>query len=101
MRLKISIQSISHTPYNFSIQWRRLCGVVNEKKLPLKWYFSIKKNNPERSRCSAPEEEYKTPNMPESLADALARKHFRIWVRRLPFNEAYKACQPTMTRGVK
>jgi hypothetical protein len=76
-------------------------GVVNEKKLPLKWYFSINKNDPERSRCSAPEEEYETPNTPKSSADARARKHLHIWVRRLSCNEAYEARQPTMTRGAK
>jgi hypothetical protein len=82
-------------------KWRRLRGVVDEKKLPSKWYCSMNKNDPERSRCSAPEEEYETPHTPESAADARARKHLRVWVRRLQCNEAYEARQPTQTRGKK
>jgi hypothetical protein len=60
----------------------------------------MNKNDPERSRCSAPKEEYETPNTPESVF-AHARKHLRIWVRRLPCNEAYEARELTMTRGKK
>jgi hypothetical protein len=101
VRLEISIQSISRTPFQIFNWWRRLRGVVDEKKLPFKWYFSINKNDPEWSRCSVPEEEYETPNTPESLADARVKKHLRIWVRCLPCNEAYEARQPTMTRGTK
>lgn len=82
-------------------KWRRLRGVVDEKKLPSKWYCSMNKNDPERARCSAPEEEYETPNTPESAADARTRKHLRVWVRRLEANENYEARQPTMTRGKK
>lgn len=82
-------------------KWRRLRGVVDEKKLPSKWYCSMNKNDPERARCSAPEEEYETPHTPESAADARTRKHLRIWVRRLQCNEAYEARQPTLTRGKK
>lgn len=82
-------------------QWRRLRGVIDEKKLPPKWYCSMNKNDPERARCSAPEEEYEQANTPESQADARTRKHLRIWVRRLQGNEAYEARQPTMTRGKK
>jgi len=83
-------------------KWRRLRGVVDEKKLPSKWYCSMNKNDPERARCSAPEEEYETPNTPESAADARTRKHLRVWVRRLESNENYEARQhPTMTRGKK
>lgn len=82
-------------------KWRRLRGVVDEKKLPSKWYCSMNKNDPERSRCSAPEEEYETQNTPESAADARTRKHLRVWVRRLQANEAYESRQPTMTRGKK
>ena len=83
-------------------KWRRLRGVVDEKKLPSKWYCSMNsKNDPERARCSAPEEEYETPHTPESAADARVRKHLRIWVRRLQCNEAYEARQPTLTRGKK
>jgi hypothetical protein len=82
-------------------KWRRLRGVVDEKKLPSKWYCSMNKNDPERARCSAPEEEYETPHTPESAADARTRKHLRVWVRRLQCNEAYEARQPTLTRGKK
>jgi hypothetical protein len=82
-------------------KWRRLRGVIDEKKLPPKWYCSMNKNDPERSRCSAPEEDYEQSNTPESQADARTRKHFRIWVQRLKCNEAYESRQPTMTRGKK
>ena len=82
-------------------KWRRLRGVVDEKKLPSKWYCSMNKNDPERSRCSAPEEEYETPHTPESAADARTRRHFRVWVRRLQTNEAYEARQPLATRQKK
>jgi hypothetical protein len=82
-------------------KWRRLRGLVDEKKLPSKWYCSMNKNDAERSRCSAPEEEYETPHTPESAADARTRKHLRVWVRRLQCNEAYEARQPAMTRGKK
>jgi hypothetical protein len=58
-------------------------------------------NDPERARCSAPEEEYDTQKTPENAADARTRKHLRIWVRRLQANEAYESRQPTMTRGKK
>lgn len=82
-------------------KWRRLRGVVDEKKLPSKWYCSMNKNDPERARCSAPEEEYETPHTPESAADARTRRHFRVWVRRLQTNEAYEARQPLATRQKK
>jgi CW-type Zinc Finger len=82
-------------------KWRRLRGVVDEKKLPTKWYCSMNRNDPERARCSAPEEEYDTLQTPESAADSKARKHLRVWVRRLQCNEAYEARQPTLTRGKK
>jgi CW-type Zinc Finger len=82
-------------------KWRRLRGVVDEKKLPSKWYCSMNKNDPERARCSAPEEEYEAPHTPESAADARIRKHLRVWVRRLQCNEAYEARLPTLTRGKK
>ena len=85
-------------------KWRRLRGVVDEKKLPKQWYCSMNKTDPERSRCSAPEEEYNDTvqtQSPESLADMRARKHLRVWVRRLQCNEAYEARQPTQTRGKK
>jgi CW-type Zinc Finger len=83
-------------------KWRRLRGVVDEKKLPSRWYCSMNKNDPERSKCSAPEEEYDTNHAtPESAADARVRKHLRVWVRRLQCNEAYEARQPTLTRGKK
>jgi len=82
-------------------KWRRLRGVVDERKLPPKWYCSMNKNDPERSRCSAPEEEYDAATTPESAADARTRKHLRVWVRRLQCNEAYESRQPTLTRGKK
>lgn len=82
-------------------KWRRLRGVVDEKKLPSKWYCSMNKNDPERARCSAPEEEYETPHTPESAAEARTRRHFRVWVRRLQTNEAYEARQPLATRQKK
>lgn len=82
-------------------KWRRLRGVVDEKKLPSRWYCSMNKNDPERARCSAPEEEYEMPHTPETAADARTRKHLRVWVRRLQCNEAYEAKQPTLTRGKK
>lgn len=86
---------------HFSFQWRRLRGVVDERKLPPKWYCSMNKNDPERSRCSAPEEEYDAATTPESAADARTRKHIRVWCRRLQSNEAYEARQPTLTRNKK
>ena len=61
----------------------------------------MNKNDPERSRSSAPEEEYDASHTPESAADARTRKHLRVWVRRLQSNEAYEARQPTLTRGKK
>lgn len=82
-------------------KWRRLRGVVDEKKLPSKWYCSMNKNDPDRARCSAPEEEYETSHTPESAADSRTRKHLRVWVRRLQCNEAYESRQPTLTRGKK
>jgi CW-type Zinc Finger len=82
-------------------KWRRLRGVVDEKKLPSKWYCSMNKNDPERARCAAPEEEYETSHTPESAADSRTRKHLRVWVRRLQCNEAYEGRQPTLTRGKK
>jgi len=80
-------------------KWRRLRGIVDAKKLPPKWFCSMNKNDPERSKCAAPEEEYETQNTPETLTDQRARKHFRLWVRRLQCNENYEARMPTMTRG--
>jgi CW-type Zinc Finger len=61
----------------------------------------MNKNDPERARCSAPEEEYESTPTPESAAETRARKHLRVWVRRLQCNEAYEARQPTLTRGKK
>jgi hypothetical protein len=61
----------------------------------------MNKNDPERSKCSAPEEEYETPHTPESAADARVRKHLRVWVRRLHCNEQYEARQPSITRSNK
>lgn len=82
-------------------KWRRLRGVVDERKLPPKWYCTMNKNDPERARCSAPEEEYDAANTPESAADARTRKHLRVWVRRLQCNEQYESRLPTLTRGKK
>lgn len=61
----------------------------------------MNKNDPDRARCSAPEEAYEAPPTPESAADARARKHMRVWVRRLQTNELYETRQPTLTRGKK
>ncbi len=82
-------------------KWRRLRGVVDERKLPPKWYCSMNKNDPDRARCSAPEEEYDSAHTPETAAEARTRKHLRVWVRRLQCNEQYEARQPTLTRGKK
>jgi hypothetical protein len=80
-------------------KWRRLRGVVDAKKLPSKWYCSMNKKDPERAKCSAPEEEYNDMNTPESATDQRTRKHLRLWVRRLQCNEKYEDRLPTMTRG--
>merc|ERR1711937_24553 len=82
-------------------KWRRLRGVVDHSKLPKKWYCSMNRNDPERARCSAPEEEYDAPHTPESAADARTRKHLRVWVRRLQCQEQYESRLPTLTRGKK
>jgi len=82
-------------------KWRRLRGVVDAKKLPTKWFCSMNKKDPERSKCSAPEEEYEAANTPENAAEQRTRKHIRLWVRRLQCNENYEARLPTMTRGKK
>lgn len=79
-------------------KWRRLRGVVDTKKLPPKWFCSMNKNDPDRAKCSAPEEEYDTVT-PETISDQRARKHLRLWVRRIKCNEDYEAKMPTMTRG--
>merc|ERR1711933_443269 len=78
-------------------KWRRLRGVVDTKKLPSKWYCAMNKNDPEHAKCSAPEEDYDDPSIstPESATDHRARKHLRLWVRRLQCNEAYEARLPT------
>lgn len=75
-------------------KWRRLRGVVDAKKLPSKWYCSMNRNDPDRARCSAPEEEYDTANTPESAIDQRTRKHLRLWVRRLNCFENAEARQP-------
>lgn len=74
-------------------KWRRLRGVVDARKLPSKWYCSMNRNDPERARCSAPEEDYDaaTSATPESAADKRVRRHLRVWVRRLHCNEAYES----------
>lgn len=80
-------------------KWRRLRGIVDAKKLPPKWYCTMNRNDPERAKCSAPEEEYEAPVTPETLTDQRARKHLRLWVRRLQCIENYESRLPTMTRG--
>uniref|UniRef100_A0A7S1C0T6 CW-type domain-containing protein n=1 Tax=Corethron hystrix TaxID=216773 RepID=A0A7S1C0T6_9STRA len=80
-------------------KWRRLRGAVDSKKLPSKWFCTMNKSDPERARCSAPEEEYH--DVPESAEENRTRKHLRLWVRRLKGYEAYEAKMPTMTRGKK
>jgi hypothetical protein len=61
----------------------------------------MNKNDPDRARCSAPEEEYEASVTQETLSDQRARKHLRLWVRRLQCNENYESRLPTMTRGKK
>jgi len=80
-------------------QWRRLRGVVDARKLPSKWYCSMNKNDPERARCNAPEEEYDASTTPESAMDQRTRKHLRVWVRRLHGNEAYENRQRKKRSG--
>eukprot|EP00816_Leptocylindrus_hargravesii_P007090 CAMPEP_0196824626 /NCGR_PEP_ID=MMETSP1362-20130617/92590_1 /TAXON_ID=163516 /ORGANISM="Leptocylindrus danicus, Strain CCMP1856" /LENGTH=411 /DNA_ID=CAMNT_0042204945 /DNA_START=53 /DNA_END=1288 /DNA_ORIENTATION=- len=82
-------------------KWRRLRGTVDAKKLPPKWFCSMNKNDPERAKCSAPEEEYSESNTPESATDHRIRKHLRLWVRRLKKSDSYEQNLPTMTRGKK
>lgn len=72
---------------------------MDAKKLPPKWYCTMNKNDPERAKCTAPEEEYEAPVTQETLSDQRARKHLRLWVRRLQCNENYESRLPTMTRG--
>jgi hypothetical protein len=83
-------------------KWRRLRGLVDSKKLnlPAKWFCSMNKNDPERSKCTAPEEEYDSAlnTAPETAAELRARAHLRVWARRLQCNDAYEAKLPTMTR---
>lgn len=50
----------------------------------------MNKTDPDRARCSAPEEEYESATTPESAIDQRTRKHLRVWVRRLHCNEAYE-----------
>lgn len=50
----------------------------------------MNKTDPERARCSAPEEEYESATTPESAIDQRTRKHLRVWVRRLHCNEAFE-----------
>ena len=100
-RQAIPLEISHHSVMACSNQWRRLRGVVDERKLPPKWYCSMNKNDPERARCSAPEEEYDAASTPESAADARTRKHLRVWHRRLQCNEAYESRQPTLTRNKK
>jgi hypothetical protein len=61
----------------------------------------MNKKDPERSKCSAPEEEYEAANTPENVTDQRTRKHLRLWVRRLQCNEKFESELPTMTRGKK
>ena len=71
-------------------KWRRLRGVIDARKLPSRWYCSMNKTDPDRARCSAPEEEYESPTTPESRMDQRTRRHLRVWVRRLHCNEAFE-----------
>ncbi|GKY92901.1 hypothetical protein MPSEU_000259100 [Mayamaea pseudoterrestris] len=84
-------------------KWRRLRGKVDASKLPTRWFCSMNKTDAARAKCSAPEEAYDEGQSvtPESAADARARKHFRVWSRRIKTQEAYEAGQPPMTRGKK
>ncbi|EJK54271.1 hypothetical protein THAOC_26122 [Thalassiosira oceanica] len=53
----------------------------------------MNRNDPERAKCSAPEEDYDAASSatPESAADKRVRRHLRVWVRRLHCNEAYES----------
>mmetsp|Transcript_3972 Transcript_3972/g.6265 ORF Transcript_3972/g.6265 Transcript_3972/m.6265 type:complete len:296 (-) Transcript_3972:287-1174(-) len=82
-------------------KWRRLRGVVDARKLPSRWYCSMNKTDLERSRCSAPEEEYESATTPESAMDQRTRKHLRVWVRRLHCNEAYENRQRSSSSNKK
>ena len=84
-------------------KWRRLRGKVDASKLPARWFCTMNKGDPARAKCSAPEENYDEGQSatPESAADVRARKHFRVWSRRIKTQEAYEARQPPMTRGKK
>lgn len=84
-----STHTMSRPHHRSSSKWRRLRGVVDARKLPSRWYCSMNTTDPERARCSAPEEEYESTS-PESDMDRRARKHFRLWVRRLHGNEAFE-----------
>lgn len=99
-RLKIELH-IFYIYHVVKLQWRRLRGVVDTKKLPLKWFCTMNKKDPERSKCSAPEEEYDATSTPENATDQRTRKHLHLWVRRLQGNETFEARLPTMTRGKK
>ena len=50
----------------------------------------MNKTDPDRARCSAPEEEYESSTTPESDMDQRTRRHLRVWVRRLHCNEAFE-----------
>lgn len=64
--------------------------MVDARKLPSKWFCSMNRNDPERSKCSAPEEEYDGAMTPESDVDVRTQKHLRVWVRRLHCNEVFE-----------
>ena len=85
---------------DFCKKWRRLRGVVDSKKLvSSKWYCTMNKGDPDRSKCTAPEEEYDaSPTTPESMAEIKCRKQLRMWVRRLQVQDNYEARMPSMTR---
>jgi len=67
-----------------------LRGVVDARKLPPRWYCTMNKTDPDRARCSAPEEEYESSTTPESAMDQRIRRHLRVCVRQLHCHEAYE-----------
>jgi len=58
----------------------------------------MNKNDPERAKCSAPEEEYDAATTPENAIDQRTRKHLRVWVRRLHCNESFENRQTRVKR---
>jgi hypothetical protein len=99
MRRSFPPSGIAGTPLSIDLIVQLFWDVL-KNNLFFSWR-SMNKSDPDRARCSAPEEEYEATHTPESAADARTRKHLRVWVRRLQTNEGFEARQPTLTRGKK